>query len=172
MSRQYHSVRGSQKSPHRVSKFPLAKGNTNPTTQTPPTGSVPRATTPSDHETKEFKELDALIGEKLGESTTTFNWLADESELRKFAKSNFKIDNEGVRQIRITKNNFTHIYSKWREDVMPTIEIPDWSIAKKNGIIDARYIMGVLTICSSLCKQNLSCGKIKVATCDILHCRR
>ena len=97
--------------------------------------------TPSDHETKEFKELDALIGEKLGESTTTFNWLADESELRKFVKSNFKIDNEGVRQIRITKNNFTHIYSKWREDVMPTIEIPDWSIAKKNGIIDADFFL-------------------------------
>ena len=97
--------------------------------------------TPSDHDTKEFKELDALIGEKLGENSTTFNWLADESELRKFVKSNFKIDNEGVRQIQITRNNFTHIYSKWREDVMPTIDIPDWSVAKKNGIIDADFFL-------------------------------
>ena len=97
--------------------------------------------TPSDHETKEFKELDALIGEKLSGCATLFNWQADEAELRKFIKSNFKIDNEGVRQIQITKNNFTHIYSKWREDVMPTIEIPDWSVAKRNGIIDADFFL-------------------------------
>ena len=97
--------------------------------------------TPSDHDTKEFKELDALIGEKLSICATLFNWLADETELRKFIKSNFKIGEDGVRQIQITKNNFTHIYSKWREAVMPTIEIPDWNVAKKNGIIDADFFL-------------------------------
>ena len=97
--------------------------------------------TPSDHDTKEFKELDALIGEKLGDNATLFNWLLDEAELRKFVKTNFKIGVVGVRQIQITKNNFTHIYSKWREVVMPTIEIPDWNVAKKNGIIDADFFL-------------------------------
>ena len=34
--------------------------------------------TPSDHDTKEFRELDALIGEKLGDRCTMFNWSRDE----------------------------------------------------------------------------------------------
>ena len=96
---------------------------------------------PSDHDTKEFKELDALIGEKLSGCATLFNWLMDEDELRKFIKANFKIGEDGVRRLQITKNNFTHIYSKWREAVMPTIEIPDWDVAKKNGIIDADFFL-------------------------------
>lgn len=96
---------------------------------------------PSDHETKEFKELDTLIGDKLSDSATSFNWLQDEKELCAFIKSNFKIGDDGVTKIQITKNNFTHIYSKWRESVMPTIEIPDWSVAKKNGIIDADFFL-------------------------------
>ncbi|MBQ3343312.1 MAG: hypothetical protein IJG84_15540 [Kiritimatiellae bacterium] len=97
--------------------------------------------TPSDHDTKEFKELDALIGEKLSGCATQFNWLTDEDELRKFIKANFKIGEDGIRRLQITKNNFTHIYSKWREAVMPTIEIPDWDVAKKNGIIDADFFL-------------------------------
>ena len=96
---------------------------------------------PSDHDTKEFKELDALIGEKLGGGATVFNWLADEKELRAFIKANFKAGGDGVARIQITKNNFTHIYGKWREIVMPTIEIPDWGVAKKNGIIDADFFL-------------------------------
>ena len=96
---------------------------------------------PSDHGTKEFKELDALIGEKLSGCATLFNWLADEGELRRFIKANFKIGEDGVRRLQITKNNFTHIYGKWREAVMPTIEIPDWNVAKKNGIIDADFFL-------------------------------
>ncbi len=97
--------------------------------------------TPSNHDSKEFKELDALVGEKLSGSATLFNWLSDEGELRKFIKANFKIGEEGVSRLQITKNNFTHIYSKWRDAVMPTIEIPDWEIAKKNGIIDADFFL-------------------------------
>ena len=97
--------------------------------------------TPSDHDTKEFKELDALIGEKLNGCATLFNWLTDEDELRRFVKANFKIGEDGVRRLQITKNNFTHIYSKWREAVMPTIEIPDWNVAKRNGIIDADFFL-------------------------------
>lgn len=97
--------------------------------------------TPSNHETKEFLELDSLIGEKLADATTTFNWKNDAKELRAFIKSNFKTGETGVNRIQITKNNFTHIYSKWRETVMPTIEIPDWNVAKKNGIIDADFFL-------------------------------
>ena len=97
--------------------------------------------TPCDHDTKEFKELDTLIGEKLIGCATMFNWLTDEDELRNFIKSNFKTGEEGVRRLQITKNNFTHIYSKWRVAVMPTIEIPDWNVAKKNGIIDADFFL-------------------------------
>ncbi len=96
---------------------------------------------PSNHETKEFKELDALIGEKLEAGSTPFSWARDGDDLRDFIKANFRIGDGGVSQIQITRNNFTHIYGKWRETVMPTIEMPDWGVAKKAGIIDADFFL-------------------------------
>jgi len=83
-----------------------------------------------------------------------FNWLSDEAELRSFIKSNFRIGGSGGARIQITKNNFTHIYSKWRESVMPTIEIPDWGVAKRNGIIDADFFLADI-----LSKGNVSLSR-------------
>lgn len=62
---------------------------------------------PSDHETKEFKQVLDKVKESLQESLLEFNYDRDEKDLRLFIKNNFIIGKKGVSKIRINKNNFT-----------------------------------------------------------------
>ncbi len=97
---------------------------------------------PSDHETREFGDLYQRVIRILESATLEFDFAKDESELRRFIKAN--LHTGGPRSsaaVQITKNNFTHIYQRWRETVMPTILMPDWAAAKKNGIIDADFFL-------------------------------
>ncbi|MBR4171550.1 MAG: hypothetical protein IKR48_07855 [Kiritimatiellae bacterium] len=95
---------------------------------------------PSNHKTREFRQLLAQVKSVLDAQTLRYDFLKDGKELKQFIKANFTSDG-GTELIQITKNNFTHIYGKWRETVMPTIEIPDWTKAKRNGIIDADFFL-------------------------------
>ena len=97
---------------------------------------------PSDHETREFGDLYQRVIRILESATLEFDFAKDESELRRFITANLPAG--GPRPsaaVQITKNNFTHIYQRWRETVMPTILMPDWVAAKKNGIIDADFFL-------------------------------
>ena len=97
---------------------------------------------PSDHETREFGDLYQRVVRILESSTLEFDFAKDEAELRRFIKVN--LHTGGARSsatVQITKNNFTHIYQRWRDTVMPTILMPDWAAAKKNGIIDADFFL-------------------------------
>ena len=102
---------------------------------------------PSDHETREFGDLYQRVIRILESATLEFDFAKDEAELRRFIKANL---NTGGRlssaTVQITKNNFTHIYQRWRESVMPTILMPDWAAAKKNGILDVNKEAKVETI--------------------------
>ena len=95
---------------------------------------------PSDHTTKEFKQLQELLNDALHHGLEIYNYEKDAKELVYFIKRNFTLRKIGVRHIRINKNNFTHIYLKWLEAVKPTINI-NWEIAKKAGIIDADFYL-------------------------------
>ena len=95
---------------------------------------------PSDHTTKEFKQLQELLNDALHHGLEIYNYEKDAKELVYFIKKNFALRKIGVRHIRINKNNFTHIYQKWLETVKPTINI-DWEMAKKAGIIDADFYL-------------------------------
>lgn len=95
---------------------------------------------PSDHSTKEFKQLQELLNDALHHGLEIYNYEKDAKELVYFIKKNFILRKIGVRHIRINKNNFTHIYLKWLEAVKPTINI-NWEIAKKAGIIDADFYL-------------------------------
>ena len=95
---------------------------------------------PSDHTTKEFKQLQELLNDALHHGLEIYNYEKDEKELVYFIKKNFTLRKIGVRHIRINKNNFTHIYLKWLEAVKPTINI-NWAIAKQAGIIDADFYL-------------------------------
>lgn len=95
---------------------------------------------PSDHETKEFKQVLDKVKESLQESLLEFNYDRDEKDLRLFIKNNFIIGKKGVSKIRINKNNFTSVYQKWLQKVKPSIAV-DWELAKKQGIIDADFYL-------------------------------
>ena len=95
---------------------------------------------PSDHTTKEFLQLKELLSDTLHNGLEIYNYEHDAKELVYFIRRNFTLRKQGVRHIRINKNNFTHIYLKWLEAVKPTIAI-DWNVAKKEGIIDADFYL-------------------------------
>lgn len=96
---------------------------------------------PSDHQTKEFLQLFGMVKETLEKDSLIFYFDRDEKELHRFIRANFKLGKAEVSKIRINKNNFTTIYYKWREEVMPTIGDINWEFAKKKGIIDADFYL-------------------------------
>lgn len=100
---------------------------------------------PSNHDTREFRFLQKRVADILASEKLLFDFLADAAELRRFILQNFaRHAQSGLAQIRITKNNFTHVYNKWRAAVKPTIDFHAWEAAKKIGIIDADFFLADL----------------------------
>lgn len=99
--------------------------------------------TPSDHHTKEFKELYSLAEEILKEESLLFYFEEDEHDIKTFIKDNFNTDKNSLNKIQIDKNNFVNIYYKWLENVKPFINA-DWEKIKKTGIIDADFYLADL----------------------------
>ena len=108
---------------------------------------------PSDHTTKEFLQLKDLLTDALYKGLEIYNYEKDAKELVYFIRRNFTLRKQGVRHIRINKNNFTHIYLKWLEAVKPTINI-NWETAKQAGIIDADFYLADI-----LSKENNTLGE-------------
>lgn len=101
---------------------------------------------PSDHESREFKSLYARIEGLVRRENVLFRYEADAAELRRFIKANFKSSRRDVSKILINKNNFTHIYRRWREAVMPHINAP-WDVLKRNyGIYDRDFYLAEMNI--------------------------
>ena len=101
---------------------------------------------PSDHESKEFKELYALAKGAIEKNKLLFRFSADANTLRRFIKANFRSGRRDITKILINKNNFTHIYRQWREVVMPFIEAP-WDVLKKKyAIYDRDFYLAEMNI--------------------------
>ena len=101
--------------------------------------------TPSDHESKEFKELYGLAKDVIERRKLMFRY-DDEKELRRFIKANFKSGRRDISKILINKNNFTHIYRQWREQVMPFVSAP-WDVLKKKyAIYDRDFFLAEMNI--------------------------
>lgn len=96
--------------------------------------------TPSDHETKEFKQLYKQVKADIEREVLLYHFGTDDKELHKFIRSNFIVGKSRLSKIRINKNNFTHIYLKWAKEVKPTIAV-DWQTAKKEGLVDADFYL-------------------------------
>ena len=99
--------------------------------------------TPSNHETKEFKQLHALCENLLAENSVLFKYQTQSDELKEFIKLNFKTDKDISEKISVTKNNFTFVFQKWSDVVKPTIKV-DWNKANKIGIISADFFLADL----------------------------
>jgi len=98
---------------------------------------------PSNRESKEFKQIYEKIKQILtGERTYIFKF-SDENSLKLFILKNFLMGKSDVSKIRIDKNNFISVYSKWLEAVKPTIAV-NWAAAKKIGIIDGDFYLADL----------------------------
>ena len=99
--------------------------------------------TPSNHESKEFKQLHELCENLLSENSILFKYKSQGEELKEFIKLNFKTDKDIFEKISVTKNNFTFVFQKWSDAVKPTIEV-EWEKAKKAGIISADFFLADL----------------------------
>lgn len=98
---------------------------------------------PSNHDSKEFKQLYATSKELLESKKLLFYFKSDSKELQSFIKDNFTLTNEHIHKIQITKNNFNLIYQKWLLKVKDSISI-DWNLAKNAGILDADFYLADL----------------------------
>lgn len=95
---------------------------------------------PSNHKTKEFRQVLELISTAIDKNALLFSWENDPKELTQFIKANFILGKSDRSKVQIDKNNFTVIYNKWLQAVRPTISI-DWNQAKKAGIIDGDFYL-------------------------------
>ena len=99
--------------------------------------------TPSDHESKEFKQLYNLVENTLKNESYIYKFDDDESELKEFIRANFIAGKNSLSKVQIDKNNFVNIYSKWLNSVKESISV-DWDRAKSFGIIDADFYLADL----------------------------
>lgn len=99
--------------------------------------------TPSDHESKEFKQLYNLVENTLKNESCIYKFDDDESELKEFIRVNFTAGKNSLSKVQIDKNNFVNIYSKWLNAVKESISV-DWDRAKSFGIIDADFYLADL----------------------------
>lgn len=98
---------------------------------------------PSNHNTKEFKQLLNLTKDELKNRSLIFNYETQEKDLTTFISKNFKVSSNSIAKIDITINNFTSIYFKWLKTVKPTISI-DWNKVKTMGLIDSDFYLADL----------------------------
>jgi len=98
---------------------------------------------PSNHDTKEFKQIQKQINKVGDDKTYIFDFEKDDADLRTFIKQNFVEGKSETSQIRIDKNNFITIYGRWLDKVMPTIGL-DWDDAKKASIRAADFYLADL----------------------------
>ena len=112
--------------------------------------------TPSDHQTKEFKQVYNKVKTSIESNSLLFNFDADKNELHAFIQTNFTLGKAHLSKTRIDKNNFIIIYNKWVAAVKPSIGA-NWDIAKKHNIIDGDfYLADLLSLENETLKEKLS----------------
>ena len=98
---------------------------------------------PSDHTTKEFKQLYELVHETLKDHVFIFNFEQQGDSLRYFIKDKFSLTGRRASKINVNKNNFPHIYRRWLKEVKPTLAV-DWDDLAPRGIYDCDFFLADL----------------------------
>jgi len=110
---------------------------------------------PSNHETKEFKQVYETVKNTISNNSLLFFFDNDDKELHQFIKNNFVSGKSETSKIQIDKNNFITIYNKWFTSVKPTISF-NWDAAQQKGIISGDfYLADLLSEQNSTLKDNL-----------------
>ncbi len=112
--------------------------------------------TPSDHETKEFKQLYEQVKNDIERGVLLYHFGTDDKELHKFIRSNFIVGKSRLSKIRINKNNYIHIYQKWFKEVKPSIAV-NWDIAHKEDLLELDfYLADILSEHNMTLKEKLN----------------
>ena len=99
--------------------------------------------TPSDHNTKEFKQLYQLVHDTLKNHVFVFNFESQGESLRFFIKDKFSLTGRRASRIHVNKNNFPHIYRRWRKEVQKTLMI-NWNDFAELGIYDCHFFLALI----------------------------
>ncbi len=99
--------------------------------------------TPSNHNTKEFQQLNKLCKGLLEDNSILFYYKTQAQEFKEFIRLNFQTGKEVTEKMSVTKNNFTYVFQEWSNKVKPTIMV-DWAKANKVGIISADFFLADL----------------------------
>lgn len=99
--------------------------------------------TPSDHSSKEFKELFDLLHDDLANDVVIYKYAFDDKHIHAFIKSNFKEGKKGVKKQSVGKNNFTFVYYDWVKSVKNSIAV-DWKSMEKAGVLDCDFFLADL----------------------------
>ena len=99
---------------------------------------------PSDHHSKEFAQMHALISEILEQEKLSYSFERDEKELRHFITSNFQGSAE---PLEINENNLVEVYEKWLYNVSHTIIFSEENrkqLRTEYGAIEADFFLADL----------------------------
>lgn len=105
--------------------------------------------TPSDHNSKEFKQLKQMVRVELDadnkkrENVFIYYFGRDDKELRQFIRVNFRSGRDKIHRMSISQNNVVSVYNKWRTEVMPSIAV-NWENAKQNGLLETDFFLADL----------------------------
>ena len=113
--------------------------------------------TPSNHKTKEFKQLLEICKQTLEGNSLVFRYDSDSNELKKFIKNSFSSGHTS--KITVGKNNFVRIFQKWNDKVKDTIAIPDgWENFTKEEHIMPRdfFLADLISEDNKSLKENLT----------------
>ena len=99
--------------------------------------------TPSDHTSKEFKQLYEMVRNTLKEHVFIFNFELQGDSLRFFIKDKFSLTGRRVSKTNVNKNNFPHIYRRWLKEVKDTLAV-NWDDLAGIGIYDCHFFLADL----------------------------
>lgn len=99
--------------------------------------------TPSDHSTKEFKQLYELVHDTLKEHVFVFNFEQQGDSLRFFIKDKFSLTGRRASKTNVNKNNFPHVYRHWLKEVKPTLAV-NWEDLAEIGVYDCHFFLADL----------------------------
>lgn len=111
--------------------------------------------TPSNHETKEFRELYALLHDNLASDVVIWKYAYDDKSIKAFIRKNFKEGRKSTAKIPVNKNNFTFVYYDWVKSVKPSIQF-NWEKYTKKGVLDCDfYLADLMSVDDSSLRDSL-----------------
>lgn len=98
---------------------------------------------PSDHATKEFKQLYRLVHDTLKAHVFVFDFEKQADSLRYFIRDRFSLTGRRASKTNVNKNNFPHIYRRWQKEVKDTLAV-NWDDLAEIGIYDCHFFLADL----------------------------